>query len=113
MSSGFTVVEVLVALIVVATGLLGVAGASATALRASAAAMRERAAVVRAQSRLALLESVGCTGATGGERLLPDGLVDRWTVGAPENGVRLVDAWAEWDDSGRRRHVLLRGALLC
>jgi hypothetical protein len=106
-------VEVLVALIVVVVGLLGVAGTSAIALRASSAAIRERAAIARARSRLALLESAGCAGANGGERHLPGGLLDRWTVRPAENGVRLVDALAEWDDADGRRNVLLTSALLC
>lgn len=112
---GFTVVEVLVALVVVTTGLLGVAAASAVALRASSAAVRERSAVTRARTRLALLEAAGCATAASGELPLPlpAGLVDRWTVDAAANGVRLVQVRAEWDDTSRRRQVLLRSALLC
>jgi prepilin-type N-terminal cleavage/methylation domain-containing protein len=110
---GFTVVEVLVALIVVAAGLLGVAGASALALRASNAAMREQAAVSRARSRLALIEAGGCGSAVSGERHLATGLVDRWNVGPLGHGVRLVDVSAEWEDTGRRRTLTLRSALLC
>lgn len=110
---GFTVVEVLVALVIVVVGMLGVAGASATALRASSAAMREHAAVMRARTRLAMLESAGCTTATSGERQFGTGLVDRWTVAPAANGARMADVSAEWDDTGRRRAVLLRSALLC
>lgn len=110
---GFTVVEVLVALVVVAAGLLGVAGTSALALRASNAAMREQAAISRARTRLALIEAAGCGGAVSGELQLTAGLTDRWTVGPLLNGVRLVDVTADWDDIGRRRTVTLRGALLC
>jgi type IV pilus assembly protein PilV len=110
---GFTVVEVLVALIVVAVGLLGVAGASAIALRASHAAMREQSAVSRARSRLALIESGGCGIAVSGERQVGTGLMDRWTVGPLVNGVRLAEVSSDWDDTGRRRTVTLRSALLC
>lgn len=110
---GFTVVEVLVALVIVTVGLLGVAGASAMALRASNAALRERAAVTRARTRLALLQAAGCGGAADGQLPLAAGLVDRWTANAAVNGVRLVQVRAEWDDVGRRRSVLLRSALLC
>jgi len=110
---GFTVVEVLVALVVVAVGLLGVAGASATALRASSAAVRERSAVARANTRLALLYAGGCANAASGERQVGAGLTDRWTVGTITNGVRMVDVSAEWNDVGQRRSVLLRSALLC
>lgn len=110
---GFTVVEVLVALVVVAVGLLGVAGASATALRASSAAIRERAAVTRARTRLAMLEAAGCAGAADGARAIAIGLEDRWSVGAAVNGTRMVDVSTQWDDGGRRRAVQLRSALLC
>jgi prepilin-type N-terminal cleavage/methylation domain-containing protein len=110
---GFTVVEVLVALVIVTVGMLGVAGASAVALRASSAAIRERSAVTRARTRLALLEAQGCASAAGGELQLAAGVVDRWTVGPPTSGVRLVEMRAEWDDTRGRRYVLLQGALLC
>jgi len=112
-SSAFTVVEVLVALVIVAVGLLGVAGASASALRASGAALREGAAARRASSRLALLEAGECASATSGDMRLANGLRDSWSVGIAANGVRLVEARAEWDDTGRRRAVVLRSALLC
>ena len=110
---GFTVVEVLVALLIVAVGLLGVAGSSALALRSASAAMREQSAVARARTRLALIESGGCGSAVSGENHLATGLVDRWTVGPLTSGVRLLDASADWDDVGRRRTVILRSALLC
>jgi prepilin-type N-terminal cleavage/methylation domain-containing protein len=110
---GFTVVEVLVSLVIVTVGLLGVAGASATALRASSAALRERAAATRARSRLATLEAEGCTTAASGDLRQATGLTDSWTVGTAENGVRLLEVRAEWDDAGQRRAVVLRSALLC
>ena len=110
---GFTLVEVLVALVVVTVGLLGVAGASALALRASSAALRERATVTRMRTRLALLSAAGCASAAGGHLSLPAGLEDRWTVDPAVNGVRLVELRGEWDDLDRRRSVVLRSALLC
>lgn len=110
---GFTVVEVLVALIVVSVGLLGVAGTAAIALRSASAASREQSALSRARTRLALLESAGCSSAASGERHLPSGLLDRWTVGPLANRARLVDVSADWDDTGRRRTLALRSALLC
>ena len=109
----FTVVEVLVALVVVTVGLLGVAGASAMALKASNAALRERAAITRARTRLALLVAAGCTNASDGEVRVAGGVVERWSVGPTLAGVRLVEARAQWDDAGRRRVSLLSGALLC
>jgi prepilin-type N-terminal cleavage/methylation domain-containing protein len=110
---GFTVVEVLVALLVVSVVLLGVAGLSAIALRASSAAMREQSAVSRARTRLAQLAASGCASAASGEQHLAHGLSDHWTVGPVAHGARLLDVSAEWDDVGRRRTVTLRSALLC
>ena len=101
------------AAVVVVVGLLGVAGASATALRAASAAQRERSAITRARTRLALLVAAGCAGASSGEVRDAGTLVERWTVGPAIHGVRLVEAHAQWDDTRRRRAVLLPGALLC
>ncbi|HEX5971789.1 MAG TPA: prepilin-type N-terminal cleavage/methylation domain-containing protein [Gemmatimonadaceae bacterium] len=110
---GFTLVEVLVALMLVAVGLLGVAGSSAIALRAANAAVREQAAISRARTRLALIEAAGCAGAASGDHDVEAGLEDRWTVEPLAGGARLVDVSADWDDVGRRRTVTLRSALLC
>ena len=110
---GFTLVEVLVALVVVTVGLLGVAGASALALRASSAALRERATMTRMRTRLALLSAAGCADATDGQLSLPAGLEDRWTVAPAANGVRLVELRGEWEDVDRRRSIVLGSALLC
>jgi len=112
-SRGFTLVEVLVALVVVAVGLLGVAGVCATAVRSANGAERAREAVVRTRSRLALLQAAGCSGATAGEQWQGTRLIERWSVGPALNGVRLLEARAEWDDAGRRRSVSIPGALLC
>lgn len=103
----------LVALLVVTVGLLGVAGASAMALRTSGAALRERAAVTRARSRLAQLAAAGCAAAADGEVRVGGVIVERWSVGPAVNRVRAVQVRTDWDDVGRRRTLLLPGALLC
>ena len=110
---GFTVVEVLVALVVVTVGLLGMAGMSTSALRSANAALRERAASTRARTRLALLTATGCAGSSGGEVRVGGAIVERWTVGPRVNGVRMVEARSEWDDTRARHAVQLAGALLC
>lgn len=78
---GFTIVEVIIALMIVTIGLLGIAGATALAFRTAADATRRRAAADRVQSRLALLAASGCARASSGT--LSDvarHTVERWTV---------------------------------
>jgi prepilin-type N-terminal cleavage/methylation domain-containing protein len=109
----FSVIEVLVALVIITVGLLGVAGASAISLRAAAAAQRERAAIGMARTRLALLAAAGCVRAAGGARQTPDGFSEHWLVAHPRADVLLTEARVEWQGAGRRRTVVLEGARVC
>jgi Tfp pilus assembly protein PilV len=112
--SAFTVVEVLVALVLVTVGLLGIAGNCALAIRVSGAAARERRATQRAANRVAMLSSDGCRTARSGSLVDSSAmLIERWTVTAPNNGVALVDAGVQWVAAGASRSVLLRSAILC
>ena len=111
---GLTLVEVLVALVVVSVGLLGVAGTSALALRTTTAAARERAALGRVELRLAMLAAAGCGPATaGGVGDVDREIRERWTVAAPSHGVAIADARAEWWSAGAVRSLALRSAILC
>jgi hypothetical protein len=104
-------VEVVVALMLVAIGLLGVAGTSALARRTSAASVRERAALQRTLGRLALLSATGC-GTTSGTSQGAAGTREWWTV-TPAGPVAFVDVWVEWSAERGRRSSTLRSALLC
>ena len=112
--AGLTVVEVLVALVIVSVGLLGIAGTSTLALRTTTAAARERAALSRAELRLATLAASGCavptTGASGS---LDAGVRERWSVSVPVRGMAMVDASADWRERGRIRSLVLRSAIPC
>lgn len=110
----FTVVEVLVALVLLSVGLLGIAGNGALAVRTSSAAARERRAVQRAADRIALLRSDGCSAARGGTRVdSAAALTERWSVGAPSGGAALVDAEVRWNSPSGTRMILLRSGILC
>lgn len=111
---GLTVVEVMVALVIVGVGLLGMAGTAALSLRSSAASARELLALRALEWRLAGSSASGCEGASSGEDA-PAGSVPRvsWQVSAPLRGVRLVDASATWHDGTTPRTLRLRSALLC
>jgi Tfp pilus assembly protein PilV len=111
--SALTIVEVLVALMLVSVGLLGVAGTSALSFRTVVAAERDRRAMQRVTTRLARLTAGGCERASSGE-LRESDLRERWTVASAGNGVALVDASVDWaGQGGRERSFALRSALLC
>ena len=111
---GVSIVEVLVALVLLAIGLLGVAGNGAIAMRASGGAARERRAAQRAADRLATLREQGCAAARSGTLVDPGAaLVERWSVGAVTGGAALVDAEVRWRAPAGQRVLLLRGGLLC
>ena len=111
--SGVSIVEVLVALVLLAVGLLGVAGNGAIAVRASAGAARERRAAQRAADRLAALREPGCAAARSGALVDPAAAaVERWTVGAVAGGATLVDVEVRWRAPGGQLGQLLRGGEL-
>jgi Tfp pilus assembly protein PilV len=108
-----TVVEVLVALVLVSVGLLGMAGTSALWLRTATTAAREWSATRRAESRLAILAAAGCERASSGALEAP-GVREQWSVAPPRAGIAFVEARVDWLGSrSQRRTVLLRSALLC
>jgi Tfp pilus assembly protein PilV len=108
-----TVVEVLVALMLVSVGLLGIAGTSALSFRTVVAVERERRAMQHATIRFAGLAAAGCARASSGELHEAD-LHERWIVASAAGGVALVDASVDWQGKGsQRRSLTLRSALLC
>src|SRR3982750_1373783 len=112
--SGLTVVEVLVALVIVSVGLLGMAGTTTLSLRAATSAAQERRALHRMDLRLALLGAGGCQRATGGSAGdAEDGFIEWWTVGAVDAGVALVELHADWRDGARGRHRGGQTGILC
>ena len=112
--SGFTFIEVLVALVVVSVGLLGMAGTATLSLRTVAAVRRERDAIQRLDLRLAALAAGGCGRATGGTVSdVAHGTREEWTVAATLRGAALVDARVEWREGARMGSIAHRSAILC
>ena len=109
---GITVVEVLVALLLVACGLLAIAGSSALAVRAATSASRERLAVRLADRRLARLSASECASAIAGTDSAA-GMRERWWKADSMGGVASVEASVEWQAGARRRVLTLRSALVC
>ncbi len=113
-SAGFTIAEVLVALVLFAVALLGVAGSSALAVRVTGSALRERRAVQRAADRIASLRAQGCASARSGTATdSPLALDERWTTSPNTGGVTLVDEQVRWRTVAGTRTLMLRSAILC
>jgi prepilin-type N-terminal cleavage/methylation domain-containing protein len=88
---GFTLVELMVAIIILAIGILGLAGTSAVITRQMGSANRQTVAAAIAQSRFDSLSSINCAGlaAAGGSSSgtsiatflnRPRGVTERWRV---------------------------------
>jgi prepilin-type N-terminal cleavage/methylation domain-containing protein len=112
--AGFTIAEVLVALVLFAVALLGVAGSSALAVRVTGSALRERRAVQRAADRIATLRAQGCAAARSGSATdAALALDERWTTSPMPAGVTLIDEQVRWRTVDGTRTLLLRSAILC
>jgi prepilin-type N-terminal cleavage/methylation domain-containing protein len=89
--AGFTLVEVIVATVVLAVGLLALTGAGAAIVRLERRGDRLAHEAAVAETRLELLRAEGCSAVSGTSDL--GHLVERWTVMALSNGVReIVDS---------------------
>ena len=111
---GLTVVEVLVALVIVAVGLLGMAGTASLSLRTATSSSHELLALRAVERRLAVISAAGCVGAASGqEPERGDAPWVSWQVAAAQRGARLTEAIVRWRDGTRPRSLRLRSALLC
>ncbi|MEO8620419.1 MAG: hypothetical protein ABI625_05085 [bacterium] len=112
--SGTSVVEVLVALMIVSIGLLGIAGSTALALRSTLDAAHRRDAAQRATSRVAQLASAGCDLASSGSNT--DGarqITERWIVASRANGFAIVTDSVSWTSARGARTFSLTSAITC
>ena len=110
--TGVTVVEVLVALLLLSVGVLAVAGTSALTLRDASAARLERQAIGRAANRAALLSVRRCDQAFSGTDDA-DGMQERWVVSPISPGAATLDVRVGWSARGRPRAFALASAVLC
>jgi prepilin-type N-terminal cleavage/methylation domain-containing protein len=112
--AGLTVVEVLVALVIVGVGLLGMAGTVSLSLRSTTMASRELLALRAVERRLAMLSAAPCSDASSGEDAA-SGNTPRlsWRVEGTRRGVRMIDVAARWSDGAVARTLRLGSALLC
>jgi prepilin-type N-terminal cleavage/methylation domain-containing protein len=111
---GFSVVEVLVALVLVTVGLLAMAGSTTLALRTALDAQRRREATHRIESRFAGLAAAGCSRAASGIESDPARqLSEGWTVHAPAGAFATITDSVSWLSASGRRSMVLTSAIPC
>lgn len=109
-----TVVEVMVALMLLSVGLLAIAGSSTLALRSTYDAARTREATQRISSRLARLAAGGCSSARGGWELGAGGtLREQWSVSGPAAGFAIVTDSVSWASARGPRSFAVTSAIPC
>jgi prepilin-type N-terminal cleavage/methylation domain-containing protein len=113
-AKGFTIIEVVVALTLLACGALAVTTATAAAVRAVASAETRIAAMYAARGRLEDLASRGCLEARGGASVDPSrDHRESWRVSSMRNGLRLAINTLDYADRDARKVLALHRLLVC
>lgn len=112
MRHGFTLVETVVALVLVQFGLLAVAALSAVAVREVASATRMASARDAARERVERLRPRACAEVTEGSESTP-AMTEHWSVRG-DSVLRLVRDSVELRlPAGRRAQIVIEQAVLC
>ncbi|MDQ3948883.1 MAG: hypothetical protein M3282_00920 [Gemmatimonadota bacterium] len=113
-SRGFTLAEIVVALVLLAWGALALVAASAGAVRAVGAAEAQERATAAARDRVELLAARDCSSLRDGSSIdSAHGVQERWTVTPIRNGARLLTASVEYTDRGAAHGVVLKRLIVC
>ena len=113
MRSGFTLVEVIVALVLLQVAMLALAGTTAVAARDFATARRDSRAQTLARNRLELLRARTCPAVETGTVTDEGGFVERWSVEG-DASLRRITVTVDYPLSrGRVGQLAVAGAALC
>jgi len=110
--AGFTLVELLVAMMVFAVGMLGLAATAASVTRMMGGAKRQTIAATVAQSRLEKLRSSPCASIVSGSETVR-GITNIWTVTAVTRGVSVRDSVAFPSSRNTTRSKVYNTTLPC
>lgn len=113
MRHGFTLIEVLVALVVFEFGMLALAATSAVAARSLAEAERRTRARALATARVEQLRPRACLAPESGATIAAGGLAESWSVVVigPRRDIR--DSVTVVLPRGRSTSVVVRASVLC
>ena len=101
-SSGFTLVEMMVAVVILSIGLLGLTTTSAYVVRMVSGGKKQTIAATVVQSRLEYLRSLPCASITSGTATTR-GITEKWVKGATTNQVLFVVDTVRYSVSGSPR----------
>ena len=109
---GFTLVELLVALMVFAVGMLGLAATAGSVTRMMGGARRQTIAATVAQSRLERIRSSPCASLVSGSDTVR-GVISIWTITAVSRGVNVSETVRYPTSRGGMRSKTYTTALSC
>ena len=109
--AGFTLVELLVAMMMFAVGMLALASTAASVTRMMGGAKRQTIAATVAQSRLERIRSSKCATLTSGADTVR-GVISTWTVTAVTRGVNVTET-VIYPTSGGNRTRTYNTTLSC
>jgi len=111
---GMTVVEVIVALMIVSIGLLGMAGSTALALRTAHDSAQRRSSTHRLVSRHSQLTAAGCSAATSGTATdSATSMTEVWYVAVQSSGFAVITDSIRWMTARGPRSFALTSAFPC
>ena len=110
--AGFTLVELLVAMIIFAVGILGLAATAGSVTRMMGGARRQTIAAQVAQSRIERLRAAPCTALTGGTETVR-GITSTWTVQSVTRGVNITETVTFATSRGGTRSRTYNTTLSC
>lgn len=111
--AGVTLVEILVALVVAAVGVLALVGADTDAWRHHRRADSQVAGALLAHSRVEWLASLACNGTTSGTARWAGDVEERWTVSVGARDLRVFTAAATWPATAGRDSAIVEGSRWC
>src|SRR6185503_15948347 len=109
---GFTLLEVVIAVVLIDVGLLALVAGSAVLIRQTAEMRAHAAALRAAANRLQLLGGASCV-ATTGSAAGPFGVSERWEVALQPEGVREIRDSVTYAGAAGTRSIMLRTRLPC
>lgn len=108
---GFTLVELIVAIIILVVGVLGLASAAAVVMRQITGSSFQNRAAAIASSRFERLRAVPCANAAAGTATV-GGVTERWTVQMLNRSMLLTDV-VTWREKDRARAMTFTSVRPC